>query len=116
MKGDSLRGHLDLLVLQVVADSPMHGYAIIEELKRRTDQALDLPEGTLYPVLHRLEREQLLEAHWSEVSGRRRKSYRLTRSGASALHQRRADWRAFSSAVESVLGQSRLALAKVRLP
>ena len=104
MKGDALRGHLDLLVLQVLADNPMHGYAIIEELKRRSGQALEVPEGTLYPVLHRLERDQLLEATWAEVNGRRRKSYRLNQRGIAALHERRSGWTDFRAAVDSVLG------------
>ena len=104
MKGDELRGHLDLLVLQVLADNPLHGYAIIDELKRRSGEALDVPEGTLYPVLHRLEREGLLTAAWTEVNGRRRKSYRLNHSGVAALGQRRRSWSDFRTAVESVLG------------
>ncbi len=104
MKGDALRGHLDLLVLQVLADSPLHGYAIIEELKRRTEDALDVPEGTLYPVLHRLEREDLLQAQWAEVNGRRRKSYRLTTRGCRRLQDHRRDWARFRWAVEAVLG------------
>ena len=59
MKADVLKGHLDLLVLAVVEDGPRHGYAVIEELRRRTDHTLDLPEGTIYPALHRLERSGL---------------------------------------------------------
>lgn len=104
MKGDVLRGHLDLLVLQVLADNPLHGYAIIDELKRRTDDALEVPEGTLYPVLHRLERERLLEASWAEVNGRRRKSYRLTHLGTQALAERRRGWTDFRAAIDAVLG------------
>lgn len=107
MKGDVLRGHLDLLVLQVLADNPLHGYAIIDELKRRTDDALEVPEGTLYPVLHRLERERLLEASWAEVNGRRRKSYRLTQDGTRQLADERQAWTSFAAAVAAITGGRR---------
>lgn len=104
MKGDVLRGHLDLLVLQVLADNPLHGYAVIEELKRRSDDALEVPEGTLYPVLHRLEHDGLLSASWAEVNGRRRKSYRLNQRGHAALAERRHGWAHFRAAMDAVLG------------
>ena len=104
MKADTLKGHLDALVLATLRGGPAHGYAVIEELKRRSEGAFDLAEGTVYPVLHRLEVDGLLASSWSTVSGRRRRVYRLTRRGQSALAEREADWRAFSKAVEAVLG------------
>ena len=104
MKGDVLRGHLDLLVLQVLADNPLHGYAVIDELRRRSDEVIDVPEGTLYPALHRLEKAGLISATWSEVNGRRRKSYRLTHLGTQALAERRRGWTDFRSAIDAVLG------------
>jgi DNA-binding PadR family transcriptional regulator len=104
MKGEALRGQLDALVLATLRDGPAHGYAVIEELKRRSEGAFDLAEGTVYPVLHRLEAEGLLASSWSTVAGRRRRVYRLTRRGESALAAREAEWRAFSTAVEAVLG------------
>ena len=104
MKGEALRGQLDALVLATLRDGPAHGYAVIEELKRRSEGAFDLAEGTVYPVLHRLEAERLLASSWSTVAGRRRRVYRLTRRGESALAAREAEWRAFSTAVEAVLG------------
>jgi len=104
MKAETLKGHLDALVLATLRGGPAHGYAVIEELKRRSEGAFDLAEGTVYPVLHRLEAEGLLASSWSTVSGRRRRVYRLTRRGQKALAAREADWRAFSRAVEAVLG------------
>jgi PadR family transcriptional regulator, regulatory protein PadR len=104
VKAETLRGHLDALVLATLRSGPAHGYAVIEELKRRSEGAFDLAEGTVYPVLHRLEAEGLLSSSWSTVGGRRRRVYRLTRRGESALAEREADWRAFSRAVEAVLG------------
>ena len=76
---------------------------MIEELKRRSEGAFDLAEGTVYPVLHRLEADGLLSSAWSTVAGRRRRVYRLTRSGQKALAKREAEWRSFSAAVDAVL-------------
>ena len=104
MRADTLKGHLDGLVLATLAEGPAHGYAVIEELKRRSGGAFDLPEGTVYPVLHRLEAEGLLASEWSEGSGRRRRVYRLTRRGRTSLAGRRRDWKLFAGAVETVLG------------
>src|SRR5215204_2456287 len=83
MQSESLKGHLDALILAVVATAPSHGYALIEELKLRSGGSFDLPEGTVYPALHRLERAGLLASSWAEASGRRRRVYRLTPQGAA---------------------------------
>ena len=80
MNNEALKGHLDLLVLAIVSSGPIHGYGVIEGLRDRSDGSFDLAEGTVYPVLHRLERAGLLDHEWSEASGRRRKLYRLTTS------------------------------------
>ena len=103
MKADALRGHLDILVLAALRDEPLHGYAVIEALRRRSAGEFDLAEGTLYPVMHRLEAEGLLSSSWSTAAGRRRRVYRLTRRGSSQLATRELEWRRFSSAVEAVL-------------
>ena len=106
MRAEALKGHLDLLLLAVMEDGPRHGWAIIDELRRRTNDALDLPEGTVYPALHRLERAGLLASTWDEVGGRRRRTYRLTRSGKGAVREKRHEWEAFALAVQGVLGQA----------
>ncbi len=103
MKGDALKGHLDLLILSVLAEGPQHGYSVIEALRDRSEQAFDLPEGTVYPVLHRLEQAGHLVSEWSVVGGRRRRTYRLTPSGGTALAELRTAWADFSSAVGHVL-------------
>jgi PadR family transcriptional regulator PadR len=103
MKGQALKGHLDLLVLAVLADEPRHGYAVIEELRVRSGAAFDLPEGTLYPVLHRLQQAKLLSSTWNEADGRRRRTYQLTRLGRTALVEQRHAWDDFSTAVAAVL-------------
>jgi DNA-binding PadR family transcriptional regulator len=71
MNPETLKGHLDLLLLAAVEAGPAHGYAIAEMLRVRSSQTFDLPEGTLYPALHRLERAALLTSRWSEQNGRR---------------------------------------------
>lgn len=103
MKAETLRGHLDALVLATLRGQPAHGYAVIEELKQRSAGAFDLAEGTVYPVLHRLEAEGLLASSWSTVAGRRRRVYRLTRRGRATLGERESEWRRFAAAVEAVL-------------
>lgn len=100
-----LKGHLDLIVLAALSTGSAHGYAIIEEIRRRSGSAFDLPEGTIYPALHRLEQAGLLASRWvTAESGRRRRIYALTRRGNRALVERRAVWERFSEAVSDVLG------------
>ncbi len=102
MDAEQLKGHLDGLILAVIAGEPMHGYAVIEALKTRSQGRLELPEGTVYPALHRLERNGLLASEWSET-GRRRRVYRLTARGERELGLRRKGWRDFATTVEAVL-------------
>ncbi len=102
MNREALKGHLDTMILAVLSGGPLHGYAIIEQLKQRSGGSLSLPEGTVYPALHRLEEAGYLSSSWSD-SGRRRRVYSLTRRGRGELGERRQEWRAFSAAVEAVL-------------
>ncbi|MDQ7808382.1 helix-turn-helix transcriptional regulator [Amycolatopsis sp. A133] len=103
MKADTLRGHLDALLLAVLDGRKLHGYAIIEALQLRSDGALDLPTGTVYPALRRLERAGWLSSEWDVVSGRKRRTYRLTRSGEQALAAERTEWREFTAVIGGVL-------------
>lgn len=103
MKADALRGHLDALILAVVEHDPLHGYAIMEALQVRSDGALDLPTGTLYPALRRLERAGYLSSDWSTVGGRKRRTYKLSSAGRKALAVERSEWRSFALVVEGVL-------------
>ncbi len=107
MRGDALKGHLDLLVLAVLAPRPLHGYAVIEVLRDQSGQAFDLPEGTIYPVLHRLERSGLLVSDWEQHGGRRRRTYRLTDAGRRELRTERAAWEDFAAAVAQVVREPR---------
>jgi DNA-binding PadR family transcriptional regulator len=101
---DLLRSQADLLILAVLQSGPAHGYSIIEEIKRRSQGQFDLPEGTIYPALHRLETEGLLASDWQQVEGRRRRVYRLTAQGLEAGRERMADWRRFARAMQAVVG------------
>jgi DNA-binding PadR family transcriptional regulator len=103
MKPDALRGHLDALILAALEAGPLHGYAVTEALARASGGALDLPTGTLYPALRRLERAGYLRGEWSIVSGRERRTYRLTASGRRALAAERAEWRDFAAIIEGLL-------------
>jgi len=103
VNAETLKGHLDLLLLAAVQAGPTHGYAIAETLRVRSGGVFDLPEGTLYPALHRLERSGLLSSRWSEVNGRRRRLYQLTRKGARALPERHSEWSDFARAVHAVV-------------
>jgi PadR family transcriptional regulator PadR len=89
MTAEALKGHLDGLLLSVLAAEPAHGYAIIEELKRRSGGTFSLPEGTVYPALHRLERAGFLTSAWAKAAGRPRRVYRLTRTGRGELAVRK---------------------------
>jgi PadR family transcriptional regulator PadR len=104
LSNEALKGHLDLLLLALLAPGPLHGYAVIERLRERSGGAFDLPEGTIYPALHRLEAAGLLSSGLAEVSRRRRRVYAVTAAGRAAMAARRTAWTAFSGGVEAVLG------------
>jgi PadR family transcriptional regulator len=102
VQADELKGHLDALILSVISVQPLHGYAVIGELRSRSGGQLAVPEGTVYPALHRLERLGLLSSSWSDGK-RRRRVYTLTRSGERELSARRTRWHEFRRTIEAVL-------------
>jgi PadR family transcriptional regulator, regulatory protein PadR len=104
MFGESLKGHLDLLLLAILAEGPAHGYAVIEALRSRSNGMFDLPEGTIYPALHRLESRGLLQSTWSMAAPRRKRIYQLTPKGQQALAARQDEWKQFSKAVNATVG------------
>lgn len=103
MRAEALKGHLDGLVLAVLEAGPLHGYAVIEALRVRSAGTVDLPTGTIYPALHRLERAGLLRSDWVQALGRRRRVYSLTGAGRAALTQERGRWDDFVRAVGGIL-------------
>src|SRR3954466_16265964 len=98
MRAETLKGHLDFLLLATLAEEPAHGYRIIEELKRRSATAFDLPEGTVYPALHRLEQGGLLAGSWASGSGRKRRRNGLTAVGRRGLADGGGEWHGYSRA------------------
>jgi PadR family transcriptional regulator, regulatory protein PadR len=101
---DLVRGSVVPIVLALLNERPMYGYEIVGELRSQTDAVVDLPEGTVYPALRRLERQGLITGRWVETSGApRRRYYRLTHEGQRSLAAGRSEWRRLVSAAESIL-------------
>ena len=103
MRGEVIKNHLELLVLTALKAGPGHGYSIIRAIRDRSDGEFELLEGSLYPALHRLERNRLVTSSWSNVAGRKRRVYKLSQKGRAALEQQERDWRRFERAMNLVL-------------
>ena len=104
-----------MILLAALAGGPAHGYAVIQEIHCRSGGAFDLPEGTIYPALHRLEKNGLLSSRWTTAdSGRRRRTYTLTRRGHSALADQRAMWERFVGAISGLFGEAYHAAVRAR--
>lgn len=106
MRGEALKGHLDLLLLSVLRPGGLHGYAVIRALGEQSGGAFELPEGTVYPALRRLEQGKLVRSRWETVDGRRRRTYALTAAGKKALGREREGWTSFLNAMALVLEAS----------
>jgi DNA-binding PadR family transcriptional regulator len=103
MRAETLKGHLDGMLLASLEAGPLHGYAIMEVLRAGSGGRFNLPTGTIYPALHRLERAGLVQTTWSQAGGRRRRVYELTPAGRRGLESARGTWREFSAAVTALL-------------
>ncbi|MEX1231708.1 MAG: PadR family transcriptional regulator [Planctomycetaceae bacterium] len=99
-----LTGTVEMLILEVISEGPTYGYQIAQTVLARSRGYFELKEGSLYPALHRLERQKHLAASWSEAEGRRRKYYKLTAAGSKALTAKKQEWTAFAKGVQGVLG------------
>ena len=103
----TLDGNIETLMLAVLSEGPSYGYQIVRELGQRTGGVLKLGEGTVYPVLHRMEARGLIVAQWRKgPTGRPRKYYRVTRRGGTALKQNTQQWAGLVQVMESVLGDA----------
>ncbi|MEO8635732.1 MAG: PadR family transcriptional regulator [Gemmatimonadales bacterium] len=101
------QGTLDLLILKALTLGPQHGWAISERLQQVSRSSLQIPQGSLYPALHRLERRGWISAHWdSSDNNRRAKFYELTRTGRTQLKVEAEEWRRLTMVVELVLGMT----------
>ena len=101
-----LQGQLEGLILAILQRGALHGYAIASGLRDRSGGVLDVPEGTLYPILHRLEREGLIRSRWEQVNGRRRRVYSATSSGGEVVQERFESWQRLSRAIDAVFAPS----------
>jgi PadR family transcriptional regulator PadR len=100
MNPEMLKGHLDTILLSALRTAPAHGYGLIEVLRERSGGHFDLPEGTVYPALHRLELAGMIESSWGQSpQGRKRRVYSLTQQGSASLEQRKSEWSKFADAV-----------------
>src|SRR5437879_4381108 len=104
MEIKNLNNTVETLMLEAMSHGPSYGYEITQTVLARSGGQFELKEGSLYPALHRLERQKLLESYWREFEGRRRKYYKLTATGRELLKDRRAQWKSFAAAVNGVLG------------
>lgn len=102
----NFKGTLPALILEVLAREPNHGYRIAQQIKERSRGVLDFKEGTLYPALHKLENEGMVESYEGVEKGRPRRYYRITPAGRKTLHKDRAEWRQLSNAVTVILGEA----------
>jgi PadR family transcriptional regulator, regulatory protein PadR len=103
-KSDLPQGTLDLLILQVVAAGSIHGYGIAQRLQLISRDVVQVPQGSLYPALHRLENRGLLSAAWKmSDTGREAKFYRLTPKGRSELKEQAASWLRLTGAIDLIL-------------
>ena len=99
-----MAGSTTMMILSLLEGSDMYGYQMIEELARRSNDTFQMKEGTLYPILHGLEKDKYLSSYQQEApTGRQRKYYKITRRGKELLEEKRQEWAAFHSGVESVL-------------
>ncbi len=99
-----LKGNTETLLLALMEMEPMYGYQIVKEVEQRSSGYFALKEGTLYPALHRLERDNLLEGWWQDTpNGVRRRYYHITDKGRKALEDRLHEWQRFSRAMNSVM-------------
>jgi len=103
-KSDLPQGTLDLLILKIVALGPVHGYAIAQRMEHVSRSVVQVPQGSLYPALHRLENRGLLVADWKQTeTGREAKFYKLTRKGRAQLEAEAASWDRLTEAIELIL-------------
>jgi DNA-binding PadR family transcriptional regulator len=101
---------VEMLILEVIAPAPTYGYEITQTVAERSKGYFELKEGSLYPALHRMERQKLLRASWRDADGRRRKYYELTDAGQAELARRKRSWLSFAAGIKGVLGANRALL------
>ncbi len=116
LRKQTLDGNVETLVLAILEAGPSYGYAIVKELNERSEGILELGEGTIYPVLYRLEEKKLISARWRLAeNGRERKYYRLTAKGRKAFAANLNQWQMLAAVMGKVLGSAENILPKPKL-
>lgn len=101
-----MKGSTSLILLQLLVEKDMYGYEIVKEMESRSDYVLQIKEGTLYPALHKLEKQQYIESYWQEPDkGPARKYYQITESGKEILHEKTSEWKNFVRVIDKVMGR-----------
>ena len=99
-----LKGSTKMLILEMVKDENMYGYQKIKKLKEKSNNVFEFKEGTLYPILHSLEEEELISSYWDDTTGKKRKYYAITTKGKKILKEKNEEWKIFSESVNRVIG------------
>ena len=99
-----LKGSTTMLVLDLLKNQNMYGYEMIKKLKEKSENVFELKEGTLYPILHALEEEELITSYWDDTTGKKRKYYAITTKGKKSLKEKNEEWKIFSESVNRVIG------------
>lgn len=111
-----LKGSTVILVLSLLEEEPMYGYQMIKEIEKKSGGIFNFKEGTLYPILHSLEADGLIESYWGEGQGsRQRKYYRITSEGSNTFKEKQEEWVAFSSGVDRILKRGVFAWTKLQM-
>ena len=98
-----LKGSTPLLVLSAISTEDMYGYDITRKIRTISEDVFNLNEGTLYPILHAMEKEKQVESYWREVDGRKRKYYHITKKGRKLLEEKTEEWKVYSTSVDKVI-------------
>lgn len=102
---DLMKGSTTMLILNLLSTKDMYGYQMVKELEERSDNTFTLKEGTMYPILHSLESEGMVESYWNEgTSARRRKYYHITDKGKKLLNEKKKEWEVYSRTINKVIG------------
>ncbi|RDW19044.1 PadR family transcriptional regulator [Oceanobacillus arenosus] len=102
-----VKGSTSLLVLQLLNERDMYGYQLVKEMDRRSDHSLQMKEGTLYPALHKMEKQEYIEHYWQEQEkGPARKYYRITLEGKDILAERTTEWHRYVQVMNNLIGDS----------
>ena len=99
-----LKGSTDLLVLSILENEKMYGYQMIKQLKLKSENVFEFQEGTLYPILHKLEEKGWILSYWDVIGGKKRKYYSITKDGKKQWKSKKEEWQIFSTSMNQIIG------------